>query len=451
MNLLSLIKGHATFAHGGVHPREHKEETAHLPIRRLPFASKLFVPLSQHKGNPAKPTVKVGEEVVRGEPIAQADGHVSVPMHAPATGRVSAIDLWPTAEGPKAPAIIIDVYDAASQQILYEEELDLPHMSPDEIVHCVKEAGLVGLGGAAFPSHVKMLPPTGKSIHTVVVNGCECEPYLTCDHRVMLEHTEALLRGIGIAMRATGAQRALIGVEDNKMDAVGAIRKKLKKNDPIKVRVVEAKYPQGAEKMLIESLLGEQIPEGGLPVDLGVAVYNVGTLAQMGELLPRGRGLIERVVTVSGTGVERPGNYLVPIGTPVGFLLHEAGVDTEANRVILGGPMMGMTVASLDVPITKGVSGVVVSGPEESMQADRKVFPCIKCSRCVEACPMRLNPSMMAQLAKMREYERMESEFHLNQCFECGCCAYVCPSNIPLTQYFRIAKAINRERPALAS
>ena len=451
MNLLSLIKGHATFAHGGVHPQEHKEETAHLPIRRLPFASKLVVPLSQHKGAPAKPIVKVGEEVVRGEPIAQADGYVSVPMHAPATGRVSAIDLWPTAEGPKAPAIIIDVYDAASQQILYEEELDILHLAPDEIVQHVKEAGLVGLGGAAFPSHVKMLPPTGKSIHTLVVNGCECEPYLTCDHRVMLEHTEALLRGVRIAMRATGAHLALIGVEDNKMDAVRAIREKLKKEESIKVRAVEAKYPQGAEKMLIESLLGEQIPEGGLPVDLGVAVYNVGTLAQMGELLPRGRGLIERVVTVSGAGVERPGNYLVPIGTPVGFLLHEAGVDAEANRVILGGPMMGMTVASLDVPITKGVSGVVVSAPEESIQGDRKVFPCIKCSRCVEACPMRLNPSMMAQLAKMREYERMESEFHLNQCFECGCCAYVCPANIPLTQYFRIAKAINRERPALAS
>jgi len=451
MNLLSLIKGHATFAHGGVHPQEHKEETAHLPIRRLPFASKLVVPLSQHKGAPAKPIVKVGEEVVRGEPIAQADGYVSVPMHAPATGRVSAIGLWPTAEGPKAPAIIIDVYDAASQQILYEEELDILHLAPDEIVRYVKEAGLVGLGGAAFPSHVKMLPPTGKSIHTLVVNGCECEPYLTCDHRVMLEHTEALLRGVRIAMRATGAHLALIGVEDNKMDAVRAIREKLKKEESIRVRAVEAKYPQGAEKMLIESLLGEQIPEGGLPVDLGVAVYNVGTLAQMGELLPRGRGLIERVVTVSGAGVERPGNYLVPIGTPVGFLLHEAGVDAGANRVILGGPMMGMTVASLDVPITKGVSGVVVSAPEESIRGDRKVFPCIKCSRCVEACPMRLNPSMMAQLAKMREYQRMESEFHLNQCFECGCCAYVCPANIPLTQYFRIAKAINRERPALAS
>ena len=451
MNLLSMLRGHPTFAHGGVHPLEHKKETAGMPIRRLPFASKLIVHLSQHKGAPAQPIVKAGQEVVRGEPIAEADGHVSVPMHAPATGRVAAVDLWPTAEGPKALAIIIDVYDAASQRILYEEEVDILNLEPGEIVQWVKEAGLVGLGGAAFPSHVKMLPSADKKIHTLIVNGCECEPYLTCDHRVMLEYTDALLRGIRIAMHATGAGRALIGVEDNKMDAVRTIRQKLSQNDAIEVRAVEAKYPQGAEKMLIESLLNEQIPEGGLPVDLGVAVYNVGTLAQMGELLPRGRGLIERVVTVSGAGVQKPGNYLVPIGTPVSFLLQQAGVDTEANKVILGGPMMGMTVASLDVPISKGVSGVVVYAAGDPDQNERKVYPCIKCSRCVEACPMRLNPSMMAQLAQKREYGRMESDFHLNQCFECGCCAYVCPSSIPLTQYFRIAKAINRERPALAS
>ena len=450
MNLFSLLRNHATFAHGGVHPLEHKDETAGLPIRRMPFASKLVVPLLQHKGAPAKPIVKVGQEVVRGEPVAVADGYVSVPMHAPATGRVSAVDLWATAEGPKAPAIVIDVYDGATQEILYEDPVDIMHLTADEIVQAVKDAGLVGLGGAAFPSHVKLLPPQGKSIHTVVVNGCECEPYLTCDHRVMLEHTDALLRGIRIVMRATGAGRALIGVEDNKMDAVRVIREKLAEDDAIQVRAVKTKYPQGAEKMLIESLLKQQIPEGGLPVDLGIAVYNVGTLAQMGDLLPAGRGLIERVVTVSGAGVARPGNYLVPIGTPVGFLLQQAGADAEATKVILGGPMMGMAVASLDVPITKGASGVVVYAADDPDQRDRKVYPCIKCSHCVEACPMSLNPSMMAQLAKTREYQRMESEYHLNQCFECGCCAYVCPSNIPLTQYFRIAKALNRERIALA-
>jgi len=237
----------------------------------------------------------------------------------------------------------------------------------------------------------------------------------------------------------------MVGVEDNKMDAVEKLRAALPADSGISIHPVVARYPQGAEKMLIESLLDRQIPEGGLPADVGVAVYNVGTLAQMGELLPHGRGLIERVITVSGPGVEHPGNFLVPLGTPVSFILEQVGTKADANEVILGGPMMGMTVASLEVPVTKGVSGMVVYEKGDADQKQRRVYPCIKCSRCVEACPMHLNPSMLGQLAQVRDYERMETDYHLNQCFECGCCAYVCPSNIPLTQYFRIAKAINRE------
>jgi electron transport complex protein RnfC len=291
-----------------------------------------------------------------------------------------------------------------------------------------------------------MRPPKGKVVETLVVNGCECEPYLTCDHRIMLEKTDQLLRGVRIAMKATGVGRAMIGVEDNKLDAVAAIAAKLPADGSITVHAVETKYPQGAEKMLIESLLGRQVPPGGLPADAGVMVFNVGTLAQMGELLPRGRGLIERVVTVSGPAVQRPGNYLVPMGTPIRFLLEHVGATPDANEVILGGPMMGMSVASVDVPVTKAVSGIVVYAKGDADQHKRFVFPCIKCSRCVEACPMHLNPSMLGQLARKREYEQMEQRFNLNDCFECGCCAYVCPSNIPLTQYFRIAKAINRER-----
>jgi electron transport complex protein RnfC len=446
MGLLSLFRSYKTFGHGGVHPLEHKELTAGLPVRRLPFAPELAILLSQHRGAPAVPVVKVGQEVVRGEPIARASGFVSVPMHAPATGVVKAIDLWPTAEGPKAEAIVIKVYEAATQEVLYDHAVDVESLSPDEIVLAVQEAGLVGLGGAAFPSHVKMRPPKGKVVETLVVNGCECEPYLTCDHRIMLEKTDQLLRGVRIAMKATGVGRAMIGVEDNKLDAVAAIAAKLPADGSITVHAVETKYPQGAEKMLIESLLGRQVPPGGLPADVGVMVFNVGTLAQMGELLPRGRGLIERVVTVSGPGVQRPGNYLVPVGTPIRFLLEHVGAAPDANEVILGGPMMGMSVASVDVPVTKAVSGMVVYAKGDADQHKRFVFPCIKCSRCVEACPMHLNPSMLGQLARKREYEQMEQKFNLNDCFECGCCAYVCPSNIPLTQYFRIAKAINRER-----
>ena len=446
MALLSIFKRHPTFDHG-IYPVEHKDLTADKPIRRLPFAPELVIPLAQHKGVPAVPLVKVGQEVVRGEPIARAEGFLSVPMHAPATGVIRAIALTPTADGPKTQAIFLKVYEAASQEVLYDLERDLDAMTPDEIVAAVQDAGLVGLGGGAFPSHVKMQPPPGKVIETVIVNGCECEPYLTCDHRIMLEQTDALIRGIKLALKATGAKRAIIGVEDNKLDAVAHLRAVLPRDLPITAEAVETKYPQGAEKMLIKSLLRKEVPIGGLPADIGVAVYNVGTLAQMGDLLPKGRGLIERVVTVSGPAVANPGNFMVPIGTPLRFLLGQVGLAADrVGEVILGGPMMGMAVASLDVPVTKAVSGVVALEREDPDLARRKVYPCIKCGECLKACPISLNPSMLGELALARQYDRMASEFNLNQCFECGCCAYVCPSNIPLTQYFRIAKSINRDK-----
>ncbi|WP_428607048.1 electron transport complex subunit RsxC [Sedimenticola sp.] len=451
MGLLNLFRRTKTFKHG-VHPMDHKEQTAHLAIKRLPFAPKIYVPLAQHIGAPAVPLVKPGQEVVRGEPIAEAGGFVSVPMHAPVTGIVRAIDhLVPTAAGPKTPAIVIETYEAATQEVLYGLDQDLETLSREALIQAVQASGMVGLGGAAFPSHVKLLPPEGKAIETLIINGCECEPYLTCDHRVMLEQTDKLIAGIRAIMRATGAKRAIIGVEDNKLDAVKAIRDKLPQGEAISCEAVETKYPQGAEKMLINSLLNKEVPSGGLPVDIGVAVYNVGTLAQLGELIPRSRGLIERVVTVSGPGVSKPGNYLVPIGTPLRFLMEQVGSSSDANEVIVGGPMMGMTVASLDVPVTKGVSGVVVFEKTAEEQKDRPVHPCIRCGACLDACPINLNPSMLGQLASARQYETMADDFHLNDCFECGCCSYVCPSNIPLTQYFRIAKAINRETKAMAA
>ena len=451
MGLLNLFKRTRTFRHG-VHPMDHKEQTAHLAIKRLPFAPKVYVPLAQHIGAPAVALVKPGQEVVRGEPIAEAGGFVSVPMHAPVTGIVRSIDhLVPTAAGPKTPAIVIETYEAATQEVLYGLDQDLDTLTRDELIKAVQASGMVGLGGAAFPSHVKLLPPEGKIIETLIINGCECEPYLTCDHRVMLEQTDRLIAGIRTIMRATGARQAIIGVEDNKLDAVKAIRDKLPAGEAISCEAVETKYPQGAEKMLIKSLLNREVPSGGLPVDIGVAVYNVGTMAQLGELIPRSRGLIERVVTVSGPGVGKPGNYLVPIGTPLRFLMEQVGSSSEANEVIVGGPMMGMTVASLDVPVTKGLSGVVVFEVEAEDQQERPVYPCIKCGACLDACPINLNPSMLGQLASVRQYDVMAADFHLNDCFECGCCSYVCPSNIPLTQYFRIAKAVNREARAVAA
>jgi electron transport complex protein RnfC len=446
MNLRNLFRRN-TFEHG-VHPQEHKELTSVLPIRRLPFAPQLILPLSQHAGAPAVPLVSPGQEVVRGEPVARADGFVSVPMHAPATGRVEAIQLMPSARGPKTLSLLLHVYEGSGQEVLYGSARDVQRMTPEEIMQAVQDAGMVGLGGAAFPTHVKMKPPPEHTVDTLVVNGCECEPYLTCDHRLMLEQTGNLLAGIEIVMRALGVGRCMIGVEDNKLDAVAAIDKLLPADGRISVHAVQTKYPQGAEKMLIESLLGRRVPTGAFPSAVGVSVFNVGTLTAIGELLPLGRGVIERVVTVSGTGVQHPGNYLVPVGTPVRFLLQHAGATPRANELILGGPMMGMSVASLDVPVTKAVSGMVVMEEADADLGERPVQPCIRCAWCVEACPMHLNPSTLGLLASVREYARMAEEFHLDDCFECGCCSYVCPANIPLVQYFRIAKAINREQAA---
>ena len=446
MGILNLLRRNS-FEHG-IHPQEHKELTCRLPIRRLPFAPTLILPLSQHAGAPAIPLVSPGQEVVRGEPVASADGIVSVPVHAPATGVVESIQLMPSARGPKTESIIIRVYQGSSQEVLYGAPRDVDSMTAAEIIQAVQDAGMVGLGGAAFPTHVKMKPPPEHQLDTLVVNGCECEPYLTCDHRLMLEQTDNLLSGIHIVMRALGVERAMIGIEDNKMDAVDAIAGRLPANSPISVHAVQTKYPQGAEKMLIESLLGRRVPSGSLPSAVGVSVFNVSTLAQIGALLPMGQGVIERVVTVTGPGIRQPGNYLVPIGTPVRFLLDFAGSTAQAHELILGGPMMGMSVASLDVPVTKAVSGMVLLEASDTDLREVRVQPCIRCAYCVEACPMHLNPSTLGLLAAKGEYETMAKQFHLNDCFECGCCSYVCPSSIPLVQYFRIAKAINREKAA---
>ncbi len=431
----------------GVHVPEFKEQTCHLPIRRLPFAPMLIVPLAQHTGAPAVPIVREGQEVVRGEPIAEADGFVSVPMHAPATGRVERIALAPSARGELTRAIYIRPYASASQEVLYGAPQNIDQMTPGQIVSAVQATGVVGLGGAAFPTHVKLKVPEGRKIDTVVVNGCECEPYLTSDHRVMLEHPAEVLHGARVAMKAVGAARAIVGVEDNKMDAVEALRKANGSASDIQIEPVAAKYPQGAEKMLIKVLLGREIPSGRLPSDIGVSVFNVATLAQIGELLPRRQGLIERVITVSGPAVVKPGNYLVALGTPIRWVLEQAGCTDQAASVILGGPMMGASIASFDVPVTKGVTGILVLTNRES---NARVFPCIHCASCVNICPMHLNPSQLGMLARKERYEEMASEFHLNDCFECGCCSYVCPSHIPLVQYFRVAKQMNRKAKALA-
>ena len=438
-----------SFSHG-VHPPENKHYTAGKPITRFPFPPELNLLLSQHAGKPSVPVVHPGQEVVRGEPIARADGFMSVPLHAPATGVIKKIDLVPTAKGPRRPAIILQVQPGESQEWLYGAERDVDSMTPAEIIQAVQDAGLVGLGGAAFPTHVKLSPPAEHKVDTILINGCECEPYLTTDHRLMIEQADALIMGTRILMRAMGASRGVIGTEDNKLDAAEALRKALPADGSITVKVVPTKYPQGAEKMLAKALVNREIPSGGYPSSVGLGVFNVATTAQIGALLPMRRGVIERVVTVTGPGVDKPGNYLVALGTPLRFILDRLGHHGTAQHLITGGPMMGDTVSSLDVPITKGCGGFLIMRPDDLREQQvPKVYPCISCGKCVDACPMYLNPSMLGKLAFKRRYEEMDA-YHLMDCFECGCCSYVCPAGIPLVQYFRVSKAMNRELKAAA-
>jgi len=435
-----------SFRHG-VHPPEHKDDTSHLAIRRFPFAPVLIVPLSQHLGKPAIPVVREGEEVSRGQTIAEPDGFVSVAMHAPASGVVKRITLAPSISGSMVPSVYLQPHPAASQEVDDGEPCDVESATADEIITAIQRAGIVGLGGAAFPTHVKLKAPEGKKLDTLIINGVECEPYLTTDHRVMLEQTADIFTGIRYLLRATGAKEAIIAVESNKQDAAKKLRENCPDDMPVSVRVCPVKYPQGAEKLVIKSLLGREIPSGGLPADVSAICVNVATTAEIGRLLPKGRGIQERVITIAGPGVQRKGNYRIPIGTTVRFALEETCAANNISRVFLGGPMMGAAVSNLDIPITKGTSGITALTTVETGEAtgQQEVYPCIHCARCVESCPLFLNPSHLGLLAKNEEYTEMAEQFHLMDCFECGACSYVCPSHIPLVQYFRLAKKMVRK------
>jgi electron transport complex protein RnfC len=326
--------------------------------------------------------------------------------------------------------------------------LTLRTATPDEILQGVQDAGIVGLGGAAFPTHVKLKVPDGKKCEVLMINGIECEPFLTTDHRVMLEQADDIYMGIRYLLKSTGANRAIIGIEANKKDAAEHLRAHIPEDMPLTVEVVPVKYPQGSEKMLITALLGLEVPSGGLPIDVNVVVVNVATTAEIGRLLPHGKGIQERVVTITGPGVKRKGNYLIPIGTPLRYVLDEVGIEEDISEVYMGGPMMGVAVSNLDISIVKGTSGIVVF-TEKEVKGSKKVYPCIKCGACVDACPLSLNPSKLGILAKFEAYDKMAEEFNLLDCFECGSCSFVCPSHIPLVQYFRLSKSIVRKRTSV--
>jgi electron transport complex protein RnfC len=437
------------FSHG-VHPPELKELTEREPIRRLPFPDEVVLPLSQHTGKPAKPLVAIGDRVQRGDMVAQADGFVSSPVHASAAGTVTAIELWPHPSGAFQEAIRIEVapYDA---QVPRKRIIPSWHgLSAEEIVDAVRRAGVVGLGGAAFPTHVKLVPPKDVTIDTVVINGCECEPYLTTDHRTMVEYPERVHLGTRLMMTTLGVDRAMIGVENNKPDAIERLRATIPDDlrERVTVHGLTVKYPQGAEKMLIKSLLDREVPSGKLPMHVGVVVHNVASVATIAEVFETGLPLVERIVTVTGPGVVRPSNLIVPVGTKVRDLIAACGGFTEtAREIVFGGPMMGAAQASTDVPVLKGTSGVIVLTDTEVKP--QKAYPCIRCGHCLDACPVFLNPQILGQLASYERYEEMNAH-HLQDCMLCGCCGYTCPSNIPLTQLFALAKAQLRKQPTAA-
>ena len=439
--------GSSTFRHG-VHPPETKHLTEKLPVRRMPFPEEIVLPLRQHAGKPAKLLVKVGDRVERGDKIAEADGFVSVPIHASAAGTVKDIRLCPHPDGSMAESVVIAV-DRFSPQVPRPRIVpNWAGLGPKQVVEEVQKGGVVGLGGAAFPTHVKLLPPDDFPVHTLIINGAECEPYLTTDHRTMVEYPERVQFGIRIMMKALGVERAVIGIEKNKPDAIARLTETLPEDLDVSVLPLTVKYPQGAEKMLIKVVTGREVPSGKLPMHVGVVVQNVGSIACIGEIFETGYPLIERVVTVTGPGVRRPSNLLVPVGTRLRDVLEFCdGLTEDAVQIVFGGPMMGAAQPDLDTPLIKGTTGVVVLTNKEARSVER--YPCIHCGRCLESCPVFLNPSLLGTLAETGRYEEMEAS-NLMDCMLCGCCSYVCPSHIPLSQMFALGKNMLRKRQAVA-
>jgi H+/Na+-translocating ferredoxin:NAD+ oxidoreductase subunit C len=435
-----------TYFRHGVHPPELKQLTAQVPIRRMPYPAEIVIPLRQHTGKPARPIVRQGDRVERGDKIAEADGMMSVPMHASAAGTVRAVGLWPHPDGTRSPAVVITVdrYSAQAQRPRMIPEWY--KLSPAELLEGIHQAGVVGLGGAAFPTHVKLAPPKDVVLDTLLINGAECEPYLTTDHRSMVEYPERVHLGIRIMLRILGLTRAIIGVEENKPDAIAALRTARPPDLDVTVQGMHVKYPQGAEKMLIKSLLDREVPSGKLPMHVGVVVQNVASVATIAEVFETGLPLIERIVTVTGPGVARPANLIVPVGTKLRDLLAACGgLTPRAAEIVVGGPMMGNAQPNLDAPVLKGTTGIVVLTQAEVKPPAS--YPCIHCGHCLDACPVFLNPQLLGGLARMERYEEMAAN-HLADCMLCGSCSYTCPSNIPLSQLFALAKAALRKPKA---
>ena len=431
----------ATFPRG-VHPPEYKEATEDKPLVPLPPPEKVVIPLLQHFGCAAIPLVKKGQDVFLGQKIGEAKTHFSAHVHASVSGKVLSVEDYNHCSG--YPVLAVTIANDGRDQMISETggALDPFSLSPEEIRQKVREAGIVGLGGAAFPTAVKLSPPKDKHIDILIINGCECEPLLTADYRLMLEYPEAIIKGAELARVAVGARRTLIGIEDNKGNAASTLSKQ-SSHFPAEIRLLKTKYPQGAEKNLIYALLRREVPRGGLPFDVGVVVQNVGTVKAIWDAAFAGKPLYERAVTVAGNGIREPRNIWARIGTlsqtAVDFC---GGLTGDVNTIIVGGPMMGIAQWSLDIPIVKGTSGILAW----RSSAPASEHPCIRCARCIEHCPMGLSPTQLAKFIQFEKWEQADKWGALD-CIECGCCQYICPSKIPLVHWLRLGKnKISREK-----
>jgi len=426
---------------GGIHPPYQKELAMERETVRPDLPKTVTVPLAQHIGAPCTPAVENGAPVKAGQVIGEAKGFVSSPVHAPLSGKVKKIERALHPLGQKVLSVIIESDGSDEHEYMKPLGDDPEKMEPSALNERVLQAGIVGMGGATFPAHVKFSPPKDKPIDTLIINGCECEPYLTADYRLMLERTDDLILGARMIGRILNVKRIIIGIEKNKPAAV----EKLEAADApgIETLVTETKYPEGAEKMLIRALTDREVPSGGLPMDVGVVVSNVGTAVALCEAVRDGKPLIERVVTVTGDGVRDPGNFMVKIGTSFEEVIgYAGGTAGETGKVVMGGPMMGLAQQNTGVPVIKGTSGILVLKKTADMTQEH--MPCIKCSFCVQACPVHLMPSTLSIIAEAEKWERA-LDYGVNDCIECGCCTYVCPAKRPIVQLIKTMKVKLRE------
>ena len=426
---------------GGVHPPEGKI-TSGKAIETFPIGTEMVFMASQHLGAPSEVLVAKGDKVLVGQPIAKATGFVSAQLHSSVSGTVTRIDKVVDASGYPKPAIYITVEgDEWMPEIDRSETLVREcNLDPKAIIDLVSQAGIVGMGGATFPAHVKLSVPPGKTAEYLIINGVECEPFLTSDHRLMLEKPEELLVGISILRKALGNPKTVVGIERNKMDAINLLIEKAKNFEGIEIQPLIVKYPQGGEKQLIEAVTKREVPAGKLPIDVGCVVQNVGTAFAVYEAVQKHKPLFERVVTVTGPSLTQPGNFMVRVGTPISKLLEAAGgLPEDTGKVISGGPMMGKALKNIDAPVTKGTSGILVL-PKKL--AERKTpDSCIRCSKCSQGCPMGLEPWLLYKLGQGSDTEWMERE-DIMSCIECGCCSFTCPANLPLLDYIRLGKGM---------